>query len=148
MHEAAEPPADKVEPVNGTEPPVAPGPGPASNGWDEKLLQHSSDPDALSEWADTARMHGRHLEAAAYLKRLLQVSDGADAGAETGRGKFEILGALGHSYLAASHQEATVVLGISLPYLSTTSAYGRVQTSATRARLAMSSPQTGPSPPQ
>ena len=78
--------------------------------WQQVLQHNCSNADALSVLADMARMQGRHLQASEYLERLLQV-DVPEAGRTTSAGesrprsKGEVLGALGHCFLAASHQE-------------------------------------------
>ena len=82
--------------------------------WEEVLKLNPSNHLALSKLADIARMQGRHLEAAGYLERLLAVgmpSDGARASSEPAglggpRSQGEVHAALGHCFLAVSHQES------------------------------------------
>jgi len=83
--------------------------------WEEVLRHNPSNHLALSKLADIARMQGRHLEAAAHLERLLAVgmppSDGAGASSEPAglggpRSQGEVHAALGHCFLAVSHQES------------------------------------------
>ena len=83
--------------------------------WEEVLKLNPSNHLALSKLADIARMQGRHLEAAGYLERLLAVgmppSDGARASGEPAglggpRSQGEVHAALGHCFLAVSHQES------------------------------------------
>jgi tetratricopeptide (TPR) repeat protein len=83
--------------------------------WEEVLKHNPSNHLALSKLADIARMQGRHLEAAGYLERLLAVgmppSDGAGASSEPAglggpRSQGEVHAALGHCFLAVSHEES------------------------------------------
>ena len=83
--------------------------------WEEVLKHNPSNHLALSKLADIARMQGRHLEAAGHLERLLAVgmppSDCAGASSEPAglggpRSQGEVHAALGHCFLAVSHQES------------------------------------------
>ena len=83
--------------------------------WEEVLKHNPSNHLALSKLADIARMLGRHLEAAGHLERLLAVGmPPSDAGASSEpagglggpRSQGEVHAALGHCFLAVSHQES------------------------------------------
>lgn len=76
--------------------------------WEAVLTHNPANHLAHTKLADIARLQGRHLEAAGHLERLLGVgispSDGGGASGPLSQG--EVHAALGHCFLAVSHQES------------------------------------------